>query len=62
MRTNRACYSREPDTNSEFAETQKQTEWESFTIKKGEDILCALVGGCCHGEAGGGLTSRGHLM
>lgn len=39
------------------AETQSQAEkWESFIVKKREGFRCALIGGCWHREAVGGLT------
>lgn len=44
-------------------ETQRQAdEWESFMVEKGEYSKCSLIGGCCIGGAGGGLTRSGHSM
>lgn len=40
-----------------LAMTQRQAvRWESFITR--ESSRCALIGGGCHGEAGGGLCRR----
>lgn len=54
----RACCSKEVSHHhSCLAETHIQGEtWESFIVEKGEGFRYALLGGCWHGEAGGGIT------
>lgn len=43
-----------------LAETQRQTEWDSFVVdkRKGQS-MCALIG---DRGAGGGQTRRGHVI
>lgn len=62
----RDCYSKGiSHHHMHFAEIQRQTEdLESVVVygQKGFRHETELIGGCWHGEVGGGLTRSGHLI